>query len=435
MTVQNIFPNSRLNLGIKPLLSNHYMLSFFKKFCDEVKSRMWRVKKARNARYEKEDFLKVFFFSEIIGRSIYDTSEILNEYFLSKKRGKRKIFVDGRKRREIPHQTEINKFLRQIGFKRAQNILRECLFHQFKEALDLNVISQKVNILIDFTEHPYYGNRGDSMIKGTNRQKGTKKMRHYLAFSLLSRETHLFAGLEQVATGQSKIPLIIKFLDNLLSIGFELNYVIMDREFYRAALLDEIKRRGGNVLIPAKSYKTIKKIIEQYLYGKGTRVQKYIFSTAPAGKYRKFRHVYLILNVKKGFSLLTVKRDFQNGNLSLNDARKLIYTIMTTEKPKGNSNSWASRTSRFYKKRWLIETGFSDLNRINRRWKSNYDIIRYLDMLARMLLYNSWKINKKLIQKRNRKKGKITDLTLTQNQDFLTRLFLSLEKKSQGVIG
>ena len=143
----------------------------------------------------------------------------------------------------------------------------------------------------------------------------------------------------------------------------------------------------------------------------------------------------MILNVKKGFSLLTVKRDFQNGNLSLNDARKLIYTIMTTEKPKGNSNSWASRTSRFYKKRWLIETGFSDLNRINRRWKSNYDSIRYLDMLTRMLLYNSWKINKKLIQKRNRKKGKITDLTLTQNQDFLTRLFLSLEKKSQGVIG
>ncbi|MFW9881143.1 MAG: transposase [Candidatus Thorarchaeota archaeon] len=59
--------------------------------------------------------------------------------------------------------------------------------------------------------------------------------------------------------------MIIKFFDNLLSIGFELRYVIMDREFYRAALLDEIKRRRGNVLIPAKSYKTIKKIIEQHL--------------------------------------------------------------------------------------------------------------------------------------------------------------------------
>ena len=264
MQTQKIFPDSILNSGIKPLLSNQYMLSFFKKFCDEIKSRMWRLKKARNARYEKEDFLKVFFFAEIIGRSIHETSEILNEYFLGERRGRRKRYADGRNRRLIPHQTEVNKFLRLIGMKRVRNILRECLFHQLKEAVDLNVISKKVNILIDFTEHPYYGKRDDKMIKGTNRQKGTKKMRHYLAFSLLSQKTHLFAGLEQIAKGQSKIPLIIQFLDNLLSIGFELNYVIMDREFYRAALLDEIKRRGGNVLIPTKSYKTIKKIVNWF---------------------------------------------------------------------------------------------------------------------------------------------------------------------------
>ena len=143
----------------------------------------------------------------------------------------------------------------------------------------------------------------------------------------------------------------------------------------------------------------------------------------------------MILNAKRGYSLLSVKRDFQNGNLSLNNARRLVYAIMTTERPRGKTSSWASRTSHFYKRRWLIETGFSDLNRINRRWKSKYDSIRYLDMLARMLLYNSWKINKKLVQTKNRKKGKKIDLTLTQNQDFLMGLFLSLETKSYGVIG
>ncbi len=40
---------------------------------------------------------------------------------------------------------------------------------------------------------------------------------------------------------------------------------------------------------------------------------------------------------------------------------------MTTEKPRGKKNSWASRTSRFYDKKWLIETGFCDINRIGRR--------------------------------------------------------------------
>ena len=435
MTVQNIFPNSVLNSGIKPLLSNQYLLSFFKKFCDEIRSRMWRLKKAKNARYEKEDFLRVFFFSEIVGRSVHDTSEMLNEYFLSKKRGRRKAFTDGRNKRLVPHQTEVNKFLRQIGLIRAGNILRECLFHQLKEALDLNVISQKVNVLIDFTEHPYYGKRDDKMIKGTNRQKGTKKMRHYLGFSILSRNIHLYAGLEQVATGHSKIPIIIKFLDHLLNLGFELKYVLMDREFYRAELLDDIKRKGGNVLIPAKSYKKVKQIIADYLSDNGRRVRKYAFSTATEAKRRFSQNVYLIIRAKRGFSLQGLKRDFQDRKISLEDAQRRMFTIMTTEKPKGKTSSWASRISLFYRRRWLIETGFSDLNRINRRWKSNHDNVRYLDILARMLLYNSWKINKKLIQNQAKKEGKIKSWTLNQNQDYLKQTFLSLEKKSLGVTG
>ena len=93
------------------------------------------------------------------------------------------------------------------------------------------------------------------MIKGTNRGKGTKKMRHYLGFSILSRGVHLFAGLEQIAKGQSKIPVILKFLEHLLNLGFVLNFVMIDREFYQAELLMKIKNMKGDVLIPSKSYK------------------------------------------------------------------------------------------------------------------------------------------------------------------------------------
>jgi hypothetical protein len=276
--------------------------------------------------------------------------------------------------------------------------LRECLDEQLKEAFELNLISQKVNVLIDFTEHPYYGIWEDKMIKGTNRQKETKKMRHYLGFSLLSREVHLYAGLEHVATGQSKIPIIIKFLDHLLELGFELKFILMDCEFYRAELIDDIERKGGHVLIPAKQYKEVKQFITEYLEGNHGRVRKYTFSTAPAAKRRFWKDVYLVIKAKRDFSLQSVKRDYKSGKITLKDAHHIIFTIMTTEKPKSKTSSWMSRTSLFYRRRWLIETGFSDLNRINRRWKSNYDNLRYLDMMARILFYNSWKMNKKQIQ-------------------------------------
>ncbi|MHA1376226.1 MAG: transposase [Promethearchaeota archaeon] len=260
-------------------------------------------------------------------------------------------------------------------------------------------------------------------------------MRHYLGFSLLSRETHLYAGLEQVAVGQSKIPIFIKFLEHLLNLGFELRYVLMDREFYRAELLDEIKGMNGNVLIPAKQYKKVKQFIAECIEGKRGRVRKYTFSSATEAKCRFFANVYLIIKAKRGFSLQGVKRDYKSGKITLKDAQHRVFTIMTTEKPKGNASSWASRTSLFYRRRWMIETGFSDLNRINRRWRSNHDNVRYLDMLARMLLYNSWKMNKKLIQKSREKGQNFKPWTLNQNQDCLKKAFLSLEKKSRGVIG
>lgn len=435
MTVQNIFPNSILNLGIKSLLSNQYMLAFFKKFSDAIVSHMWKFKRAKNARYEDEDFLKVFFFSEIIGRSIHDTSEVLNEYLLENRIGRRKRFADGRNKRMVPHQTEVNKYLRRIGLQKARNILRTCLDSQLTEALRFGFISKKVNVLIDFTEHPYYGQREDKMIKGTNRQKGTRKMRHYLGFSLLSKNLHLFAGMEHIANGQSKIPVILKFLDHLLNLGFELRFVLMDREFYRAVLLREIKARHGNVLIPTKQYKKVQGMIKAYLKGEGNRVRKYTFSSANEAKQRFTQHVFLIIKPKRGFTLQGVKRDFRAGKLSLDDARKRIFAIMTTEKPKGKTSSWASRTSLFYRRRWLIETGFSDLNRINRRWKSNHDNLRYLDMLVRLLLYNSWKINRKFLETLGIREGKARKWTLNQNQDYLKRAFLVLEKKSRGVIG
>jgi len=71
-------------------------------------------------------------------------------------------------KREVPHQTDLNRYLHLIGLKKARNILRECLDNQLLEVLRLEVISRKVNVLIDFTKHDYYGKREDKMITGTN---------------------------------------------------------------------------------------------------------------------------------------------------------------------------------------------------------------------------------------------------------------------------
>lgn len=101
---------------------------------------------------------------------------------------------------------------------------------------------------------------------------------------------------------------------------------------------------------------------------------------------------------------------------------------MTTQRPRGQTSSWASRTSKHYKRRWNIETGFSYLNRMGSRWKLKYDNTRYLDILVRMLLYNSWKINRAYLENWEKKKGHQSRWTLQDNQDSLIELFFTAQK-------
>ena len=424
MKIKYISPLSELNAEVRPFFSNENMISSFKKFCVSIRSRMRSPKIGKNAKYNAEDFLRVFFYSEITGRSIDSASERLNRYLMGTKRGRRKIFVDGRKERVVPHQTDVNRFLRKIGLRKAKNILRECLDNQLMEALKLGLISKKVNILIDFTEHDYYGKRRDKMIIGTNRGRGTSRMRHYLGFSIISGDTHLFAGLEHVAKGQAKTPVIMKFIEHIINLGFEVGFVMADREFYQAEFASEVKRLKSDVLMPSKAYPKVKGFIDDYLKGKGKRIRRYTISSAPGGKKAYTQSVYLIIKAKKGYSLSDVKKDLKAGKLTLTDAKELLYAIITTRRPRGDKSSWACRTAGLYRRRWNIETGFSDLNRIGRRWKSKFDNTRYLDMLVRMLLYNSWKINRTYLNKREKYAAKRNRWTLQMNQDSLEAIFM-----------
>ncbi|TKJ24024.1 MAG: hypothetical protein CEE42_11455, partial [Promethearchaeota archaeon Loki_b31] len=75
MRIKYLSPLSDLEAELKPLFSNEYMLAFFKNFCDAIESQMWGCRKGKNARYDAEDFLRVFFYSEMTGRSIDSASE------------------------------------------------------------------------------------------------------------------------------------------------------------------------------------------------------------------------------------------------------------------------------------------------------------------------------------------------------------------------
>jgi len=50
---------------VKKLFSNEYILTFFKKFCKAIQSRIRKFRKAKNANYGAGNFLRGLNYSEI----------------------------------------------------------------------------------------------------------------------------------------------------------------------------------------------------------------------------------------------------------------------------------------------------------------------------------------------------------------------------------
>ncbi|MGQ4876016.1 MAG: hypothetical protein ACP6IY_18275 [Promethearchaeia archaeon] len=71
-------------------------------------------------------------------------------------------------------------------------------------------------------------------------------------------------------------------------------------------------------------------MIEEYLKGTGKRIRRYTISSAPGGKNQHFQNLHLLIKAKKGHSLLDFKQDYKKGKLTLKEARKLLYALMTT---------------------------------------------------------------------------------------------------------
>src|SRR4030042_1754238 len=101
--------------------------------------------------------------------SINHASEELNAIAVGTDPRKYPLFKDGRQRRAIPHQTDVNAFLRVVGRRRVGRLLQGCFDALLSEALRRSLLGGRVAVVFDTTEHAYYGLRDDPAICGTIR--------------------------------------------------------------------------------------------------------------------------------------------------------------------------------------------------------------------------------------------------------------------------
>lgn len=237
----------------------------------------------------------------------------------------------------------------------------------FGVAKSCGFLDRTVDVAIDYTEHPYYGDYQDEMVRRTKFQKGTSSCFRYATINVVSRGSRLTLLALPIGANDRKEHVVrdlIVFAKNRLNI----RCVYLDRGFYSISVLNLLKDFGLKFIMPARRTPRMRQTIERFR--KDGVVPYMMIGT---DQRRTFLRLAVVLNedgTKYGF--------ITNINVQNEDARRI---------------------SELYRLRWGIETSYRMKNVFRAKTTSKNYVIRLFYFLYSVLLYNLWVLMNMVIGK------------------------------------
>jgi len=346
--------------------------------------------------YDHSDFIISKLFAISKGWSTHDAAEYLNKrcksLLMQNKKFKTHLFRDNlRERRVIPHQTEIDKYFRRLSEKEVKNLFGSILDGINELIYRFIARDRSWTTIADNTKYPYYGTTNATKHMKALHLPGTKYAWFFQGISVLSKNIHLYTDFHSLTKGVYRSKDISNSIKWLQFCRLKIRRILVDREFYRAALVDDLRKIGIKTLMPTKKYNWVKHRMYQFLNNKGTIVSGTIFSqTAKKYPHQRGAIVRLVLIGHDNQSAFEVRDKFRNGTFTYDEALHNLAGFYTNLKPWKNKRSWARYLVREYKKRWSIETGFRMLNSMHKRFRSTQFSVILSELYMRGWIYNGW---------------------------------------------
>ncbi len=242
-----------------------------------------------------------------------------------------------------------------------------------------NLFREPVNISVDRTEIPFYGDINADGIEGKKPEKGTKfgYIQYTVYVSKFGRRYTLFSlPLIKFKKGipESKFlyhqNLILKQLLIYAKRKVKIKYVLLDNGFFSSDTFNLINELGLKCLIIVKRKE--KKIIQE--------TEDFpSHSVFPNFKYG---------NCKITVFMIRKKTSPKNNPRKITEA---IWRYATNVKPVGNLIEWADTMAKLYPKRGGIETSYRLIKEeFSPKTKSKKYIIRLFYFELAVLFYNLW---------------------------------------------
>ena len=374
-----------------------FNLKEFKSLVDEQVKSTGLASRFHPRLHSHSDFIMVKLYALLQQISVHVAAEGLNDhvskFFEENYNLTAKEFSDNkRKRRFIPHQTEVDKYFRRFSEKEVQNLFGNINMALCRKIVKYYGTSQKWRFMVDNTEFPYYGETKTPYEQKTyKRHMGTKTIRLFQGHAVHCQNITLFTDFFLLQKGQCRWLSIPNSTEWLKWNNYNFSYGLMDREFYRVQLIKKLKDKSIPIIMPSKKYAQVKKRIKNYLMKRGPLVSNYLFQQKSGAKpWRTSVKIHIVIVGHDDQPAWKIRDLFWKGKIGYDEAIHQLAAFFTTLKPWKNKRSWARWLTRTYKIRWNQETGFRSLNKIHEQFRYRYPVVQLAELYLRGIIHNGW---------------------------------------------
>lgn len=234
--------------------------------------------------------------------------------------------------------------------------------------------TQPVIVAVDFHEDPYYGDKNDLHVVGTQRKAGTNYAFRYITVEIVEDGKRLCIEALPVYSDNEKPVVLAKVLQRIKRI-VKIKLVLLDRGFYSANCIFELKKARLLFIMPAEKTSKMKKLIHEH------RTELPWIGTYTLGDKNP-----------ETFTLCLKRFDDE------------VYGFATNKTFEGcgkeETEKFVNEISDTYTSRWGIETGYRVKHFFHAKTTSPDHKIRALYFFLSVILYNSWILANQVSEKK-----------------------------------
>jgi len=244
--------------------------SFYKKVMGPIINGLYKPLNHQKTEHFSQEYALTIFLDALMGYSQNSGPQILERKLYSILQEDAALFV--KNTRILPHPSQINKYVNKFSMEDADNALSSASEEVLTFLLARGIIPKRIKIAFDFKKELYYGDKDDPFVIGIKAENGTNAAYFWHECAIIVKGIEIAMRSQMVDSRTNKVAFVEKTVDFLEALGFLIEFVAVDKEYYNKDVMSYLNSKGIAFAVPVRESKKLKAVKEEALKDPKKRV-------------------------------------------------------------------------------------------------------------------------------------------------------------------